>query len=189
MFCFDDGHCGLRAADGLRLWRQHGDHAFILHSRYVDSVSSGIAEWRSVPIHQRRLSSEKEFRRDGRDLVEGQPGTLQWLSTLSSHFLGFQRRLRSTIDQAPGGGTLCRYRCREHSFYTNYYTCNYVSCTNYSTSTHFMGQFGAGLKLYARGGLFVRPELHYYLVNNNQEYTSSRVFRYGASIGYTFGAR
>jgi len=74
-------------------------------------------------------------------------------------------------------------------FYTNYYTCNYVSCTNYSTSTHFMGQFGAGLKLYARGGLFVRPELHYYLVNNNNEYTSSRILRYGASIGYTFGAR
>jgi hypothetical protein len=52
-----------------------------------------------------------------------------------------------------------------------------------------MGQFGAGLKLYAKGGLFLRPEIHYYLVNNNNEYTSSRVFRYGASIGYTFGAR
>ena len=74
-------------------------------------------------------------------------------------------------------------------FYTNYYTCNYVSCTNYATSTHFMGQFGAGLKLYARGGLFFRPEVHYYLVNNNNEYTSSRILRYGASIGYTFGAR
>ena len=74
-------------------------------------------------------------------------------------------------------------------FYTNYYTCNYVSCTNYSTSTHFMGQFGAGLKLYAKGGFFFRPELHYYLVNNNNEYTSSRILRYGASIGYTFGAR
>lgn len=74
-------------------------------------------------------------------------------------------------------------------FYNNFYTCNYISCTNYSTSTHFMGQFGAGLKLYARGGLFVRPEVHFYLVNNNQEYTSSRLFRYGASLGYTFGGR
>jgi len=53
----------------------------------------------------------------------------------------------------------------------------------------FMGQFGAGLKLYARGGLFVRPEVHFYLVNNNVEYTSSRVLRYGASLGYTFGGR
>jgi hypothetical protein len=75
-------------------------------------------------------------------------------------------------------------------FYSNFYNCNYFNgCTNYSTSTHFMGQFGAGLKLYAHGGLFVRPEVHFYLVNNNVEYTSSRVIRYGASIGYTFGER
>ncbi len=72
-------------------------------------------------------------------------------------------------------------------FYTNYLNCSLVSCTNYQTSTHFMGQFGAGLKLYAKGGLFVRPEMHLYLVNNNLEYTSPYVVRYGASIGYTFG--
>jgi hypothetical protein len=75
-------------------------------------------------------------------------------------------------------------------FYTNTYTCGYISgCTNYSTNTHFLGQFGAGLKLYARGGLFVRPEVHLYLINNNVEFTSSKAFRYGASIGYTFGER
>ena len=73
-------------------------------------------------------------------------------------------------------------------FYSNFYNCNYFNgCTNYATSTHFMGQFGAGLRLYAKGGFFIRPEVHYYLVNNNVEYTSSRVFRFGGSIGYTFG--
>jgi hypothetical protein len=50
-----------------------------------------------------------------------------------------------------------------------------------------LGQFGGGLKLYARGGLFVRPEVHVYAVKNNFEYTSNIVVRYGASIGYTFG--
>jgi len=75
-------------------------------------------------------------------------------------------------------------------FYSNFYNCNYFNgCTNYQTSTHFLGQFGAGLKLYAKGGLFIRPEVHFYLVNNNVEYTSSRVIRYGGSIGYTFGNR
>lgn len=74
-------------------------------------------------------------------------------------------------------------------FYNNFYTCNYFSCTNYSTNTHFLGQFGGGLKLYARGGFFVRPEVHLYLVNNNVEFTSSHFARYGASIGYTFGER
>jgi len=72
-------------------------------------------------------------------------------------------------------------------FYTNYVTCSAISCTNYATSTHFLGQFGGGLKLYARGGLFVRPEVHVYAVKNNFEYTSNIVVRYGASIGYTFG--
>jgi hypothetical protein len=72
-------------------------------------------------------------------------------------------------------------------FYTPFLNCNQFSCTNYQTISHFMGQFGAGLKLYARGGLFVRPEVHLYLVHNNQEYTSPYVVRYGASIGYTFG--
>jgi hypothetical protein len=72
-------------------------------------------------------------------------------------------------------------------FYTPFLNCNAFSCTNYATSTHFMGHFGGGLKLYARGGLFVRPEVHLYIVNNNVEYTSPYVVRYGASIGYTFG--
>ena len=72
-------------------------------------------------------------------------------------------------------------------FYTNYINCSFTSCTNYQTSTHFMGQFGAGLKLYPKGGLFIRPEVHLYVVNNNYEYTSPYVVRYGASIGYTFG--
>ena len=72
-------------------------------------------------------------------------------------------------------------------FYTPFPICGNFSCTNYQTSTHFMGQFGAGLKLYARGGFFVRPEVHFYMVHNNAEYTSPYIVRYGASIGYTFG--
>lgn len=74
-------------------------------------------------------------------------------------------------------------------FYTNYLNCGFTGCTPYSASNHFMGQFGGGVKLYVKGGLFVRPEARFYLVNNNVEYTSSRVLRYGASIGYTFGER
>jgi hypothetical protein len=72
-------------------------------------------------------------------------------------------------------------------FYTGVVTCGYISCTNYVTSSHFMGQFGAGLKLYPHGGFFIRPEVHLYLVNNNVEYSSSHAVRYGGSIGYTFG--
>jgi len=72
-------------------------------------------------------------------------------------------------------------------FYSNIVNCSYFSCTNYTTSSHFLGQFGAGLKLYPHGGFFIKPEAHLYLVNNNVEYSSSHAVRYGGTIGYTFG--
>ena len=72
-------------------------------------------------------------------------------------------------------------------FYQPYYSCGFAGCTNYTSSNHFLGHFGAGLRVYVRGGLFVRPEAHLYLVNNNVEFSSARVARFGASIGYTFG--
>jgi hypothetical protein len=58
--------------------------------------------------------------------------------------------------------------------------------TNYSSDKHFMGDFGAGIKFYPKGGFFVRPEARLYLVNNNLNFSSPRVTRFGASIGYTF---
>ncbi len=59
--------------------------------------------------------------------------------------------------------------------------------TNYNSDKHFMGDFGAGLKLYPHGGFFIRPEAKVYLVNNNQLFSSSYATRVGGSIGYTFG--
>ncbi len=73
-------------------------------------------------------------------------------------------------------------------FYNNYYTCSYFAgCTNYTSSNHFMGVFGGGLKFYPKGNIFIRPEVRLYLVNNNTEFSSNRVVRSGISIGYTFG--
>ncbi len=59
--------------------------------------------------------------------------------------------------------------------------------TNYSSDKHFMGDFGAGIKFYPKGGFFIRPEAKVYLVTNNQLFSSSYATRFGASIGYTFG--
>ena len=58
--------------------------------------------------------------------------------------------------------------------------------TNYSSDKHFMGDFGAGIKFYPKGGFFVRPEAKLYLVNNNLNFSSARITRFGLSIGYTF---
>jgi hypothetical protein len=71
-------------------------------------------------------------------------------------------------------------------FYTGTYNCNFVTCTDYSSVNHFMGVFGAGLKLYVHGHFFVRPEMRLYLIHNNFEFSSGRAVRAGASIGYSF---
>lgn len=74
-------------------------------------------------------------------------------------------------------------------FYQGFTICNGFSCTNYVSSNHFMGHFGAGLRYYFHGGLFIRPEAHLYLIRNNFEFSSSHAVRVGASLGYTFGGR
>jgi hypothetical protein len=73
---------------------------------------------------------------------------------------------------------------------TRFYTgtsCGIYSCSNYQSSNHFDADFGAGLKFYPKGsGFFIRPEARIYLVNNNIEFSSPRVTRYGISVGYSF---
>jgi hypothetical protein len=70
-------------------------------------------------------------------------------------------------------------------FYQGFTTCG-VTCTDFVSSNHFMGHFGAGLRYYFRGHFFVRPEADLYLINNNQEFSSPRATRFGVSLGYSF---
>jgi opacity protein-like surface antigen len=66
-------------------------------------------------------------------------------------------------------------------------------CVNYVSTNHFMEHLGGGIRFYVWQHLFVRPEIHYYHIqsnnnlNNNGAFSSNNVFRVGASIGYTFG--
>lgn len=71
-------------------------------------------------------------------------------------------------------------------FYTPFLNCSFVSCTNFVSSNHFLGQFGAGMRLYVTRRIFIRPEAHLYLVRNNVEFSGSRATRFGVSIGYSF---
>jgi Outer membrane protein beta-barrel domain len=63
-------------------------------------------------------------------------------------------------------------------------------CTFYNSSNHFMEDIGGGVRYYVwhrLPNIFVRPEVHYYHIQNNFEFRSDNVFRVGASIGYTIG--
>ena len=55
-----------------------------------------------------------------------------------------------------------------------------------ATSNHFDADFGGGLKLYAHGGFFIRPEARFYIIHNETNYSSNHATRVGVSIGYTF---
>lgn len=89
---------------------------------------------------------------------------------------------RASLDLQAGIGA------EDIRFYQNTVVCTFTSCTNYVSSKHFMGHFGAGLRLYFLGGFFLEPQAHVYLVNNNLEFSSAHATRYGVSIGYTFGS-
>jgi len=66
--------------------------------------------------------------------------------------------------------------------------CNIYTGSCYLSSKHFMGHLGIGLKVYAFGNFFVRPEADLYLVHNNAEFSAARATRIGISIGYTLGS-
>jgi len=75
-------------------------------------------------------------------------------------------------------------------FYTPFFTCGAFSgCTNFDSSNHFMTHVGGGLKFYVTESIFIRPEAHFYFVQNNLEFSGPHVQRFGVSVGYSMKNR
>jgi outer membrane protein with beta-barrel domain len=89
----------------------------------------------------------------------------------------FQKKFGADVMAGIGGEDL--------RFYQPVYTCN-LTCTNYVSSNHFAGHIGADLRFYFWGHAFIRPEAHYYIVHNNQEFNNVSPSRFTISIGYSF---
>lgn len=66
---------------------------------------------------------------------------------------------------------------------------NFFGCTSYTSSNHFMGDVGGGIRGYFWHDAFIRPEVRVYFVHNNVEFSSGHAVRYGVSLGYSFGGR
>lgn len=62
---------------------------------------------------------------------------------------------------------------------------NFGAC--YTSANHFLVHVGGGVRYYVWNHVFVRPELNFYKINNNAEFSSGNLLRVGASIGYTIG--
>ncbi len=67
------------------------------------------------------------------------------------------------------------------------YGCNTFACTNYSSTNHFMGDVGVGVRLYVHNNIFLRPELREYFIHNAYEFSSGHASREGVTLGYAFG--
>ena len=91
----------------------------------------------------------------------------------------------TSIKKKIGGDIMAGIGGEDLRFYTGTYTCG-LTCTNYQSSNHFAGHFGADFRYYVWGHAFIRPEAHYYLVHNNVEFNKVNVARYAISIGYSF---
>ena len=72
------------------------------------------------------------------------------------------------------------------NFYLPSLACDAPSGTCYTSGTHFMEHLGFGVHYYVWRSFFVRPEAHYYHIQDNQGFNSNSVLRVGASIGYSF---
>jgi len=57
----------------------------------------------------------------------------------------------------------------------------------YTSADHFLVHLGGGVRYYFYNHFFIRPEVHYYWVNNNLEFSSPNIIRLGGTIGYTLG--
>ncbi len=71
-------------------------------------------------------------------------------------------------------------------FYTPFFTCTTFGCTNFTSSNHFLAQAGGGIRIYLTNSVFLRPEAHFYFINNNVEFSGPRASRYGVTLGYSF---
>jgi hypothetical protein len=87
------------------------------------------------------------------------------------------------------GEVLAGIGAEDIRFYGTLNFSQFAGYTNYTSSNHFLGDVGAGLRAYFWHDAFIRPEVRLYLIHNNVEFSSGKILRYGASIGYSFGGK
>ena len=78
------------------------------------------------------------------------------------------------------------------SFYYPPQCINGLACSSSTpliSSSHFQTHLGAGLNIYVKGGIYIRPQFDVHYVNNFYQFGSNWVPEYSVLLGYTFGRR
>jgi hypothetical protein len=68
--------------------------------------------------------------------------------------------------------------------------CNQFACSSSSylvSSHHFQTHLSAGLRIYVKGAIFIRPQVDIRYVRNFYQFGSNWAPQYSVAIGYTFG--
>ncbi len=113
----------------------------------------------------------------------GGPGGQPYRPIISDFNLMYQPKLSKKV----GADLMAGIGWQSTRFYLPYCT-NGFTCNNFISSRHFLVDIGGGIRYYVWGHVFVRPEVHFYHINNNTDvFSNDNVFRAGASIGYTIG--
>lgn len=99
----------------------------------------------------------------------------------------------TSVKRKIGGDIMAGIGGQDNRFYTGSYNCNgFTGCTNYQSANHFAWHFGADLRYYVYGHVFIRPEAHYYVIHNSGDFQGAQIFnngnasRFAVSIGYSF---
>lgn len=124
----------------------------------------------------------------------GVGGNVAWRARQASYlnvlpyrpiFYDFNAVYGRTFQKKFGGDVMAGIGGEDLRFYTPYYTCG-ITCTNYQSSNHFAFHVGADIRYYVWGHMFIRPEAHYYVIRNNNEFNDVNASRFAVSIGYSF---
>jgi len=98
--------------------------------------------------------------------------------------LGNSNRFVPEVQGGLGGVNLSFY-------YPQSYCDQFVGCQSSNqfleSSHHFQVHFSAGVRIYAYGNFYVRPQVDVHWVNNFYQFGGGWVPEYGAVVGYSFG--
>ena len=100
---------------------------------------------------------------------------------------GVERRFVPEFQGGIGGARIALYIAQSC-------TITGINCSSSSpagiNANHFQVHVGAGLKIYVKGNLFIKPQFDlHYVTNLTDQFGRNWVPQYTGSIGYTFGGR
>jgi hypothetical protein len=101
-------------------------------------------------------------------------------------YLPFAKAKRFVPEFQAGIGAInLRYYYSETS--SNAYTGTSTYSSYLGNAKHFQTHLGAGLKIYVKDNLYIKPQVDLHYVANFTQFGSNMTPRYGVAVGYTFG--